>query len=213
MRRLMMLLIACCLLGQVFSQNAKKETVQNLNVQGFGSAIPLETKSTIDPEEELSLHNLRDFKYTLEPQQSKDYREYQVIKLDGLSNSDLVIGMITNTLDRESRFIEINSDRQAAIVREILSGNANYVFVHPVEKSYFIASDGTFRYVDGRELVGDKKVLAYLEKGKPITATTFYYALKDRGLIGSELNLRNFISMSLEEKVKLLNMDIHASVK
>jgi hypothetical protein len=122
--------------------------------------------------------------------------------------------MVTNTLDRENRYIELTeSKEELAMVREILDGKADYVFVSKYEKEYFIASDGSFRYIDGRELVGSKKVKTYLEKGKPVTPTTFFFAMKDKGLIKPEIGLRDFISMKIEEKVQLLEMDIYAAPK
>jgi len=211
-----MICVAAALLffGVSYSQDSKKLLLDQFNVQSFGSDAPAEAKATIEKDEDLTLFNLSNYKYTVAPQQGKEYKEYQAIKLDGLSNLEIITGMITNTLDRENRFIELTEGKQQiAMVREALNGRADYVFVSPLEKEYFIDAQGTFRYIDGRELVGDKKVKIYLEKGKPITATTFFFALKDRGLISLEVGLRQFISMSTDEKVSLLRMDIYTAPK
>lgn len=214
MRRLIIVAAALCSFSASFSQESKKILLDQFNVQAFKSDSPVEAKATINREDDLTLFNFSDYKYTLAPEKNKKYKEYQAIKLDGLTNRDIIVGMITNSLDRENRYIELTPGKeQMAMVREILDGKADYVFVSPYEKEYFIAADGTFRYIDGRELVGSKKVKTYLEKGKPVTVTTFFFALKDKGLIGSEVSLRNFISLSTDERVNLLGMGIYASPK
>ncbi|HXH19783.1 MAG TPA: hypothetical protein VNJ07_11950 [Chitinophagales bacterium] len=213
MRRLIAVLASLSAISSVFCQNSKK-IIDQFNVQAFESSSPAEAKATIGKDEELTIYNLNDFNYTLTPEKGKDYKSYQAIRLDGLTSRDIVVGMITSTLEREDRYIEITAgERQYAMVREVLDEKADYVFVSPFEKEYFIAADGTFRYIDGRELVGSKKVKTYLEKGKPVTETTFFFAMKDRGLINADVSLRSFISLSLEEKVSLLDMDIYASPK
>ena len=214
MRRMICVATALFFFGASYSQNSKSVILDQFNVQAYKSNSVAEAKATIEKDEDLTLYNLSNYKYTLAPQKGKEYKEYQAIKLDGLSNLDIITGMITNTLDRENRYIELSEGKeQIAMVREILDGKADYVFVSPYEKEYFIGADGTFRYIDGRELVGGKRVKTYLEKGKPVTVTTFFFALKDKGLISGEVSLRNFISLSTEEKVNLLGMDIYAAQK
>lgn len=208
----MIAMASWCSFASVFSQEAKK-VLDQFDVQAYASNTPAIQKAVIGPDEELSIYTLHHYKYTLNPKQNKAYKEYQVIKLDGMSNADLLIGLITSTLERESRYIEISGEKQNAIVREVLKDKADYVFVSPFEKEYFIASDGTFRYIDGRELVGSKKVKTYLEKGKPVTAATFFFAMKNKGLISADVSLRHFIALNLDEKVKLLEMDVYASPK
>jgi len=212
MRGLIIVAVFLFSFAPVFSQDARK-VLDQFNVQAYASNASQEKKPVIQEDEELTIYNLHNYKYTLEPKAGKSYKEYQVIRLDGISNTDLLIGMITHSLERESRYIEISGEKQNAMVREILKDKADYIFVSPYEKEYFIAADGTFRYIDGRELVGSKKVKTYLEKGKPVTATTFFFAMKDKGLINADVSLRNFISLSLDEKVKLLEMNIYASPK
>jgi len=195
-----------------FCQEAKKAAEQ-LNVQVYASNTPNKLKQTIGPEEELTIFNLNNYKFTTDPNPKKSYKEYQVIKLEGMSDSDVLIGMITGTLERESRFIELKGVKPNALVREILNEKTDYIFMSPHEKEYFIASDGTFRYLDGRELIGSKKVKTYLEKGKPVTATTFFFAMKNKGLIDSAISLRTFIALTTDERVDLLNMEIYATPK
>jgi hypothetical protein len=186
---------------------------EQLNVQVYASRTPNKLKQTIGPEDDLTIFNLNDYKFTTNPNPNKAYKEYQVIKLDGMSDSDVLLGMITGTLERESRFIELKGIKQSAVVRAILDEKTDYIFMSPYEKEYFIASDGTFRYLDGRDLVGSKKVKTYLEKGKPVTATTFFFAMKNKGLIDSAISLRTFIALTTDERVALLNMDILATPK
>lgn len=200
--------------GISYSQNSRRLLLDQFNMESFGSVASAEAKASIAKDEELTLFNLHDYKYTLAPQKGKEYKEYQAIKLDGLSNLDIVTGMITNTLDREIRYIELTEgEQQIAMVREALKGKADYVFISPYEKEYFIDADGAFRYIDGRELAGSKRVKTYLEKGKPVTVITFFYALKEKGLIPAEVGLRQFIAMNTEEKVTLLGMDVYAAPK
>ncbi len=198
--------------ASVFCQEANKAAEQ-LNMQVYASNTPNKLQQTIGQEEELTIFNLNDYKFTTTPNPNKAYKEYQVIKLDGMSDNDVLIGMITGTLERESRFIELKGVKQSTLVKEILNEKADYIYMSPYEKEYFIASDGTFRYLDGRELVGSKKVRTYLEKGKPVTATTFFFAMKNKGLIDSAISLRTFIALTTDERVALLNMDIFATPK
>ena len=196
----------------MFGQEAKN-VLDQFNVQAYASNSSDDKKQEIGPEDELSIYNLHNYKYTLNPNQNGSYKEYQVIKLDGMSNSDLLLGLITNTLERESRYVKISGEKQNALVREILNTNADYIFLNQYEKEYFMSSDGTFRFIDGRELVGSKKVKTYLEKGKPITASTFFFAMKNKGLIDASASLRTFISLTLDEKIDFLKMDIYATPK
>lgn len=215
MRRMIYILIAIFICGFAHSQPSGSTALEMLNIQGFKSAPVTEAKATIGKDDDLTIHNLNQYKYTTTPEKGKDYKEYQVIKLDGLSNLDVLTGMLTHTLDRETRYIELSENKEElAMVREILkSNNSDYVFVSEYVKEYFIGADGSYRYIDGRDLVGNKKVKTYLEKGKPVTATTFFFALKDKGVIAPEVSLRGFISMSTEERVQLLGMDIYAAPK
>lgn len=196
----------------VLGQETNK-VAEQLNMQVYASNTPGKLRQTIGQEEELTILNLNNYKFTTNPNPNKAYKEYQVIKLDGMSDSEVLIGMITGRLERESRFIELKGVKPNALVREILNEKTDYIFMSPYEKEYFIASDGTFRYLDGRELVGSKKVRTYLEKGKPVTATTFFFAMKNKGLIDSAISLRTFIALTTDERVALLNMDIFATPK
>ncbi|GIV33434.1 MAG: hypothetical protein KatS3mg031_0969 [Chitinophagales bacterium] len=212
MRRMVVICSLCCCCMQLLGQPAR-QVLDQFQVQVFASNTPAVKKNTIPSGVDISIFNYQEYTYTLTPRPDKKYKEYQVIPLDGLDNTAILIGMITHTLDRETRYIELEGVEATAAIREALEGKADYIFVNPAEKQYFMLPDGSFRYIDGRELVGDKKLVAYLEKGKPITAATFYFALKERGLIRPDMSLRTFLSMSLDEKLKLLDMDIYASSK
>lgn len=197
------------LCANLLGQSTRDLLLNNHNVQAFASNATTK-KPMIKKDEDLTINNFRNYDYVLEPEEGKSYKDYQVIKLDELDDQSLVIGLLTHTLDRETRYIEI--DRYNGMLTQILEGDANYVFVYPGDKQFFMTKDGEFKYLDGRELVGSKEVVAYLEKGKPITEATFYYELKSRGLIENKaMNLRTFISLSLEEKIRLLGMDLYAS--
>ena len=132
MRRMICVAAALFFFGVSYSQDSRKLLLDQFNVQSFGSDAPAEAKASIAKDEELTLFNLHDYKYTLAPQKGKEYKKYQAIKLDGLSNLEVITGMITNTLDRENRYIELSEGKeQIAMVREALNGKVYYVFISP----------------------------------------------------------------------------------
>ena len=199
--------------ASLFGQNSKKEILTDQHMEAFSSQVTAKAEATIGENDKLDLYNIRNYKYTLEPDKGKDYKDYQVIKLDELNSHDLIVGLITHSLKRETRYVEIGRYPKNKMVKEILENNADYVFVNPEEQQYYITPQGEYKYIDGKEVVGSKKVINYLEKGKPITVATFYFAMRNRGIIDGTISLRTFISLSLEQQIQHTRLDIYASAR
>lgn len=146
----------------------------------------------------------------------KDYREIEVVNLNGMYLSDVVIGSVTNTMDKEKRYIEVSKeDRQNPLVMSTLtaielssvdventytySTTSNYTIGTAKGKFFIITEDNTYRYFDANRLGGNDKLVQELKKGKPITAQTFFYEAQENGLIDEHLTLKEFMNMSVEE--------------
>lgn len=212
MERAGILLIGGVLIGQLlYGQSAKETILNNFGTQEIITSSTV-NGSTISGTEDLDVFSLRNYDYVLEPDLDKDYLKYQVIKLDELDNQSLAIGLITHSLERENRFVEIEA-YTAALIKEVISQDKDFVFVHPYERQYFMTKRGEFKYIDNRDIVGERRIVRYLQKGKPITASTFYFAMREKGLIGREISLRAFMSMSIQEKIAALDLGIYSSAK
>ncbi len=150
----------------------------------------------------------------------KDYREIQVVNLNGMYLSDVVIGTVTNTLDKEKRYIEVSKeDKKNPLVMSTLtaielssvdtentytySTTNNYTVGTAKGKFFIIADDNTYRYFDANRLGGNDKLVEELKKGKPITAQTFFYEAQENGLIDAHMSLKEFMNMNVEEHREL----------
>lgn len=151
----------------------------------------------------------------------REYAEIEVVNLNGMYLSDIVIGAVTNTLDKEKRYIEIKSeDLSNPLVINILpaielsmldSKNTytyktakNYTIGTSKGKYFIITEDNTYRYYDSSRLGGSAKLVEELKNGKPITAQTFFYEAQESGLIDDEMTLKEFLNMSIEQHRNLL---------
>lgn len=156
-----------------------------------------------------------------EKQTGKEYTEIQVVNLNGMYLSDVVTGSVTNTLDKEKRYIEITQeDRESPMVMSTLPAielsaldNKNTYTYNTIKnftigtskgKYFIIAEDNTYRYYDSNKLGGNDKLVEELKKGKPITAQTFFYEAQENGLIAPEITLKEFLRMSVEEHRNLM---------
>ena len=74
-------------------------------------------------------------------------------------------------------------------------------------KVLFQESENSYRYLDGKKVGGDAKLVAYLNKGKPITEATYYFELKKAGYIKG-ISLWNFGKLSQQQKQLLISGDI-----
>lgn len=146
----------------------------------------------------------------------KNYREIEVVNLNGMYLSDVVIGSVTNTLDKEKRYIEVSKeDKQNPLVMSTLtaielssidrentytySTTSNYTIGTSMGKFFIIADDNSYRYFDANRLGGNTKLVEELKKGKPITAQTFFYEAQENGLIDEHLTLKEFMNMTVEQ--------------
>lgn len=146
----------------------------------------------------------------------KDYREIEVVNLNGMYLSDVVIGTVTNTMNKEKRYIEVSKeDRQNPLVMSTLtaielssidrentytySTTSNYTIGTSMGKFFIIADDNSYRYFDANRLGGNAKLVEELKKGKPITAQTFFYEAQENGLIDENLTLKEFMNMTVAE--------------
>jgi len=150
-----------------------------------------------------------------------EYRQIEVVNLNGMYLSDVVIGSATNTMSKEKRYIEINKeDANSPLVMSTLTAielsaldnentytyqtTKNYTIGTAKGKFFIIADDNTYRYYDSNKLGGNEKLLEELKKGKPITAQTFFYEAQENGLITEEITLKEFLSLSVDAQRKLL---------
>lgn len=150
------------------------------------------------------------------PDPTKDYRQIEVVNLNGMYLSDVVIGTVTNTLDKEKRYIEVSKeDRQNPLVMSTLtaielsavdrvntytySTTSNYTIGTAKGKFFIIADDNSYRYFDANRIGGNDKLVEELKKGKPITAQTFFYEAQENGLINEDMSLKEFLNMSVDE--------------
>lgn len=158
------------------------------------------------------------------PTPGKEYTQIEVVNLNGMLVSDVVIGSVTNTLDKEKRYIEVTKeDMQDPIVLSTIPAiemaaldNVNtYTYTTAKNftvgtskgKYFIITEDNSYRYFDSNRLGGDQKLVEELRKGKPITAQTFFYEAQDHGLIDEDVTLKEFLNMSVDEQRKLLVSD------
>lgn len=146
----------------------------------------------------------------------KNYREIEVVNLNGMYLSDVVIGTVTNTLDKEKRYIEVSKeDMQNPLVMSTLtaielsavdrentytySTTSNYTIGTAKGKFFIIAEDNSYRYFDANRIGGNAKLVDELKKGKPITAQTFFYEAQENGLIDEDMTLKEFLNMTVDE--------------
>ncbi|CAN5267608.1 hypothetical protein BH09BAC1_BH09BAC1_11160 [soil metagenome] len=156
-----------------------------------------------------------------EKQPGKEYTEIQVVNLNGRNLTDIVIGSVTNTLDKETRYIEVTKeDMESPLVMSAIpamelsavdntqkfaySTTQNYTVGTAKGKFFIITEDNTYRYYDSNKLGGRSKLVEELKKGKPITANTFFYEAQENGLIDPEMTLKQFLQLSVEEHRQLL---------
>ncbi len=154
----------------------------------------------------------------------KEYMQIEVVNLNGMYLSDVVVGSVTNTLDKEKRYIEITpADLENPVVMSTLpaiemsrldnkntytySTSKNYTIGTAKGKFFIITEDNTYRYFDSNKLGGNQKLVDELKKGKPITAQTFFYQAQEEGLIDQEMTLKEFLNMSVEDHRSLLVND------
>jgi hypothetical protein len=150
-----------------------------------------------------------------------EYRQIEVVNLNGMYLSDVVIGSATNSMRKEKRYIEINKEEAnsplvmstlTAIELSVLDNenvytyqtSKNYTIGTAKGKFFIIADDNTYRYYDSKKLGGTDKLLEELKKGKPITAQTFFYEAQENGLINEEITLKEFLSLGVEGQRKLM---------
>jgi hypothetical protein len=134
------------------------------------------------------------------------------------------MGSVTNTLEKEKRYIDITADDASSpMVLSLLPAielsmvdnksaytyttKKNYTIGTAKGKFFVIADDNTYRYFDSHKLSGNSKLVEELKKGKPITAQTFFYQAQEEGLIDADMTLKEFMGMSVEEHRKLLVTD------
>lgn len=138
--------------------------------------------------------------------------------------SNVVMGSVTNTLEKETRYIEITpEDAASPMVMSVLpaielsaidnkntftySTVKNFTIGTSKGKYFVIADDNTYRYYDSNKLGGNQKLVEELKKGKPITAQTFFYEAQENGLINPDMTLKEFMTLSVEEHRNLMVID------
>lgn len=151
----------------------------------------------------------------------KEYRQIEVVNLNGMYLSDVVIGSVTNTLDKEKRYIPVTKeDRNNPLLMSTLTAielsaidhentytyqtTKNYTIGTAKGKFFIIAEDNTYRYFDSNKLGGNDKLVDELKKGKPITAQTFFYEAQENGLIDEHVTLKEFLNLGVNGQRNLI---------
>jgi len=156
-------------------------------------------------------------KYIKEKKSGKKYVEFQAIDLDGINEDAVAFGLVTNTLDRVTRYEEKRGVNRKVNVEGYVcqldnnhvapDGNSNSTIsaFRFRDKYFLILGNDDYRYVDCKKLVGGQKVVDALMKGKPISEMTFFYELQEAGVISKSLTASDFTKLSSIQKQRLLN--------
>ena len=162
-------------------------------------------------------------KYLKTKEADKKYTEFEVYDIKGLNKDQVVLGMLTNTLDRATRYNQVGGNEQKAeittayinklddkgqVVKD--GGKVPVSTFRFKDKVFVIIGDDDYRYMDGAKLVGDQKVVNELMKGKPITEVTFFYELQKAGIVSKFMTPTKFAELSISEKQRLVNKGIMA---
>ena len=160
-----------------------------------------------------------DDKYLKTKEAGKKYTEFQVMDVKGMDKNNVMRGLMTGSLDRDTRYndkgavatkasiavINTNIIPQTAVNITKNTAKVNVSVVSFKDKLFVIAGKNDYRYMDGKRIVGDQKLVDELMKGKPVTETTFFFELKKVGIVNSAMTLAQFSDMNLNQQQQLLN--------
>ena len=201
--------------SQYWGLNNDSDTAKTSKTKAASAAVNTPTAYNISGED----------KYIKTPEAGKRYEEFQVFDINGMNKNDVAVGLLTNTLDRATRYDEKGDVANKVHVATGTVGELNEkgtALAHGVDaktpvaaisfhdKYFLIIGKDDYRYVDGKKLVGNQKVVDALVKGKPITEITFFYELQKAGIVGKNVTVTQFTKMSASQKQRMLNNGIMA---
>lgn len=156
-------------------------------------------------------------KYLKTKEAGKRYTEFNVYDINGKDKDQVVLGLLTNTLDRGTRYDEkgliakkvtISTDEidQVDDKGNVISGQKVKISsIRFNDKIFVILGEDDYRYLDGKKLVGNEKLVDELSHGKPITELTFFYELQKAGIVDKNMTAKEFLKLDLNAKQRLLN--------
>ena len=204
------------------TDQSKSDVVRNLASSQYGNGKEQQEKeeqtkkSTYTHGEDKWLKN--------KDAQNTRYSEFKVYDINGKNKEDVVMGLITGDLNRDTRYNKLGenptpitlaqTDVQVIEVSEadLTSGMKVSIAGFRTQGKYFvILGENDYRYIDGKAIVGDAPVVSELKKGKPITAITFFYELQKAGLADKEMTAKQFLSLSTNDQQAIVNAGSVAS--
>ena len=194
-------------------QTAETTTKTNTNTKGATTATKTTQYATVNTPTAY-IHG--EDKYLKAKEDGKRYGEFEVYDINGKDKDAVMLGLLTNTLDRAKRF-----DDKGAIDKKIILAStmidkidaSGKVFkgekvrmsaIRFNDKIFVIIGENDYRYLDGKKIVGDTKLTEALTKGKPITEMTFFYELQHAGYV-KNMTAKQFRELTLAQKERLLN--------
>ena len=188
----------------VTSKSSKKHAAVKSNESNISTTAPINGED----------------KYLKTTQAGKRYSEFQVFDINKMDNHQVAMGLLTNSLDRDTRYDEkgdvaakTNVTATAALtqISAAASVTAPATIQIPVsiatsmDKHFVILAGNDYRYMDGKKLVGNQTIVNGLAKGKPISETTFFYGLQKAGIVSAKMTITQFTNMNASEKQNIMN--------
>ena len=156
-------------------------------------------------------------KYLKVRKDDRKYDTFQVYDINHLDKKHAVVGLMTNTLKRGTRYedkgaierkVEISSgfvdklDDNGKLIPGVKVAISSIKFN---DKIFVIIGENDYRYLDGKRIVGTQAMVKELLQGKPITELTFYYELQKAGVLEPSMTYKQFSALKLEQKFDILN--------
>ncbi|MDX2003256.1 MAG: hypothetical protein SFW35_12525 [Chitinophagales bacterium] len=203
----------------------KSEVIRNLASSQYGDAIAMNVMVSNQSMATMNVLIYGSDKYIKEKEAGKRYKEFEVFDVANKDKEEVVIGLVTNTLERQTRYEEIGTTPEkidlaktdvailqapsvdsAGMIQKVNVGGFRYK-----GKVFVLLAEGDYRYIDGKAIVGDKLVVEEMKKGKPITAITFFYELQKAGIADKNMTVKEFMELSYEDQLTIVSNGTLAS--
>ena len=205
--------------GELYLKGESKHKMINHSASsqyGNGINIPNEKKPVANIRNDYN--TIEADKYLKTTEAGRKYTSFEVYDVKGMNKEDLMLGLMTNTVDRGTRYndkgtIAEKTPVAAATITKVdvnetavkNEGTIKVAVARFGDKVFVIVGENDYRYMDGKVLEGKQKLVNELMKGKPVTETTFYFELKNAGIINNGMSLKQFTSLNRNQKQQLLN--------
>jgi hypothetical protein len=196
----------------------KSEVIRDLATSQADDAAFMAMSGEVQGGATMTTYIYGDDKYLKTKADDKRYNEFEIYETKGKDKEDVMVGLITGSLDRRLRYNELGAKEDKLEITqtgiEILNIPAENLTTGLKEKiagfrntdKYFvIMGEGDYRYIDGKAIVGDKLMVEEMRKGKPITAITFFYELQKAGIADEEMTVKEFLSLSVNQQQEIVN--------